>query len=166
MAFGILIVIGRLEGADGLAHQREIAGQRADGENERLVRIIPWPVRMAVPAEKKRRKPAAAGNRVPALQFSTLPLTGGKINDMSTLKWSLIMAAPPLRQLAPEFREPRAARGSHGGRTARTGRSGCRQKARRLGQDKWRPPGRPGRISPQRMQSFLRTITPPPLRCE
>ena len=39
VTFGILIVVGRLEGTNSLAHERKVARQGADGEDERLVRI-------------------------------------------------------------------------------------------------------------------------------
>ena len=74
MALRVLVVIGGLEGTHGLAHKREVAGKRPDGEDERLVRVVPGSVRMPVPFEEQGSEPAAAGNGISALEdFTTCP---------------------------------------------------------------------------------------------
>ena len=81
VAFGVLIVVGRLEGADGLAHEREVSGERPDGEDERLFRVVPGPVREPVFVEKQGRQPAPAGNGVSAVEVGYGAPPGGKIDD-------------------------------------------------------------------------------------
>ena len=130
VAFGVLVVVGRLEGADRLAHEREVAGQRADGEDERLLRIVPRPVRLGVLHEEKRGEAAAARHVSLPSTVATLPRPVTR-STTSTRKWSLIMAHLPSLPLRFRIRRlrPPSSPGSRGGRTARTGRSGCRRRA-------------------------------------
>ena len=84
VTFCVLVVIGRFEGADGLAHEREVAGERTDGEDERLIGVVPWSLRMAVFAEQQGRKSAAAGNGVSPVQGYHVAATGVEVNQQDS----------------------------------------------------------------------------------
>jgi len=68
VALGELVVVGGLEGADRLAHEREEAGQRPDGENERLVGVVPGFVRSGERGKQEGRQAAAARVKIAAPQ--------------------------------------------------------------------------------------------------
>ena len=76
MALGVLVVIWRLEPADGFAHEREVAGQWTDREDNRLNRIVPGPVRTAVPVEEGCRQTAAARNAVTSIDIHDISVAG------------------------------------------------------------------------------------------
>ncbi len=80
MTFGVLVVVGRLEGAHGLAHEREVAGQRADGKDQGLLRIIPGPVRPPEFVEEQCRQAAAAGKLLAPVQHHDTALPGGHVD--------------------------------------------------------------------------------------
>jgi hypothetical protein len=80
MAFRELVVVRRLEGANGFAHKWKISSQRAYRKNERLLGIIPWFVQLSVFVEKERRKPTSAGNFVPPRNFDNGALTRSKVD--------------------------------------------------------------------------------------
>ena len=75
MAFSILIVIGGFESADGLAHQREISRQGADGKNQRLVRVVPGPIGVAVLIKEVRCQTAAADKFIASLMGDNFAFT-------------------------------------------------------------------------------------------
>ena len=94
MTLCVLVMVWRLEGTDRLAHEREIAGERTDGEDEWLIRIVPWFLRMSIGAEQVSCKPAATSNRVSAVHGSSFAATSAKVN----CKYSEVFpdhAAPP-----------------------------------------------------------------------
>jgi len=80
VAFRILIVVRRLEGADRLAHEWKVAGQGSNGEDERLSRIVPRPVDMGVFGEQERRKSAAACRGVSSIDEYHIAAAGSEVN--------------------------------------------------------------------------------------
>ena len=72
VALGVLVVVGGLEGADRLAHEGEEAGQRPDGEYERLAGVVPGFVRPAELGKQEGRQAAAARVKIAALQRQDL----------------------------------------------------------------------------------------------
>ena len=90
----VLVMVGRLEGTDRLAHERKIAGERTDGEYEWLIRIVPWFLRMSIGAEQVSCKAAATNKRVSAVHGYYFSSTSAKVN----CKYSEVFpdhAAPP-----------------------------------------------------------------------
>ncbi len=81
VALRILVMVGGLEGADGLAHKRKIAGKRPHCKDQRLLRVVPGTLRMAVGVKQCGGKPAAADNGVPAVDFHHLAPAGGQIHN-------------------------------------------------------------------------------------
>jgi hypothetical protein len=81
MTLSVLIVVRRLEGAHGFAHQRKVTRQRTNRENERLFRVTPRFAWVTVFSIEKGGKAATAGHGIPALQGHDVPSAAGKIND-------------------------------------------------------------------------------------
>ena len=81
MALGVLVVVGRFEGANGLAHKRKVSCQRTDGEDEGLPGIIPRLVEEAVFFEEHGCQAASAGDRIPAIDGLNFFLPGRKIDS-------------------------------------------------------------------------------------
>ena len=159
MAFRVLVVIGGLEGTDRLAHKREIAGKRPDREDERLVRVVPWAVRMAVPFEQQGCEPAPAGNGISAVHdFHGAPACGQV--DVKHFEMISDHAAPPAPvDLTPGAsaisRQSWGQKGTHRPQWMQTNGSVSRVEINGI--------HRTGSAHlPQRMQRFFFTITPPP----
>jgi hypothetical protein len=76
-----MVVVGRLEGTDGLAHEREIAGERTDGENKRLFRTIPRFFCPAIKVEEHGGQAASPCHLITAIESAQDAAAGCKVND-------------------------------------------------------------------------------------
>src|SRR5210317_268638 len=83
VTLGVLIMIGRPERAYRLAHQREIPGQWADGQDKWLCRMVPGLIRLTISAEKKSGKAAAAGDLGTFIDDFGPALAGGEIDNQN-----------------------------------------------------------------------------------
>ena len=79
MAFGILVVVGRGVGADRLAHERKQTGERANGKDERLERVIPGPVCVGKTLVEQGSEATAADVLLHTIDFKKVLLAAGQI---------------------------------------------------------------------------------------
>ena len=80
MAFSVLVVVRRLESAHGLAHEREIAGKWSDGENERLLRVVPRLVCVTIFVKQQCCQPTTTGLRITTVNGNYSTLASGKVH--------------------------------------------------------------------------------------
>ena len=164
VALGVLVVVGGLEGADGLAHQREkpvrgpiakMSGWRGSSQGASG---------QAVGREQQGGQPAAAGAAVAPVHLDDLAPPGSQLHVQHA------------KMVADHDSPPAAAASAGAPGTSRISRQSWGQKPTQRPQ--WRhtcgslsavrntaSTGQARAHSPQRMHCFLRTTTPPPARC-
>ena len=73
-------MVGRLETTHGLTHEREIAGKRTDGENERLLRVVPRLFCVTIFVKQQCCQPTTTGLRITTVQRNHFTLASGEVH--------------------------------------------------------------------------------------
>ncbi len=80
MAFSVLVVVRRLESAHGLAHEGKVAGKWSDGENERLLRVVPRLVCVTIFVKQQCCQSTTTGLRITTVNGNNFTLASGKVH--------------------------------------------------------------------------------------
>jgi hypothetical protein len=81
VAFGVLVVVGRLEGTHSLAHKWKVSRERADGKDEWLSRVVPGFIRMTVFVKKGRSQPAATSFFITTIKCDHIAPASDKVRN-------------------------------------------------------------------------------------
>jgi hypothetical protein len=175
VALRVFAGVGRAEGAHGLAHEREVSGERPHREDHRLVRVERGLAGPAVLPVQGRGQAGAAQALLGSGELPPLPAARREVVVQDGEGAGRFIPAPPPRgrSFPGNWAGARARRSG----TSFRARQWCGQKAaqraavqahstgwRPPGRGGWRPPGRPGRTRRSGLHRAGSALDPPALR--